>query len=241
MKPGVSRPVDAVFFDLFGTLLSLDPLDDACERLAPGRGREVARRWRARQLELSWLRTAMERWADFDVVTLDALRATLAEFGLAVDPKALTDIAGTFAKLPVRDGVSVAVGSLRERGLVTGVLTNASASTLEQVLARTGLAVDHALSVDAIRRFKPHPSVYELAVRATGLPASRIGFVTGNGWDAAGAGAFGFRVVWLRPEAAAELPPVGAPEPIVAAWPDLPGVFLRDVTPSAGVAGANAR
>jgi hypothetical protein len=63
-------------------------------------------------------------------------------------------------------------------------------------------------------------------VRATKVPASRIGFVTGNGWDAAGAGAFGFRVVWLRADAGARLPPVGAPEPIVAAWADVPGLFL---------------
>ena len=73
--------VGAVFFDLFGTLLSLAPLDDACDRLAPGRGAEIAARWRARQLEASWLRTAMERWADFDVVTREALRATLEELG----------------------------------------------------------------------------------------------------------------------------------------------------------------
>ena len=38
--------------------------------------------------------------------------------------------------------------------------------------------MDHLLSVDRARRFKPHPSVYRLAVEATGLPAERIGFVT---------------------------------------------------------------
>ena len=86
--------------------------------------------------------------------------------------------------------------------------------------------MDHYLSVDAAQRFKPHPSVYQLAVDATGLPADRIGFVTGNGWDAAGAGAFGFRVAWLRPDANASLPAVGAPEPIVATWPEIPTIFV---------------
>ncbi len=88
--------------------------------------------------------------------------------------------------------------------------------------------MDHDLSVDAARRFKPHPSVYQLAVDATGLPRERIGFVTANGWDAAGAGAFGFRVAWLRPSPAASLPAVGAPEPIVATWHEVPGAFLAD-------------
>ena len=88
--------------------------------------------------------------------------------------------------------------ALRDGGLQTGILTNASAATLDAVLRRTGLTVDHALSVDAARRFKPHPAVYELGTKATGLPAERVGFVTGNAWDAAGAGTFGYRVAWLH-------------------------------------------
>ena len=42
MTEAPGRPVDAVLFDLFGTLLSLRPLDDVCEFLAPGRGTELA-------------------------------------------------------------------------------------------------------------------------------------------------------------------------------------------------------
>ena len=90
---------------------------------------------------------------------------------------------------------------MHDAGVRTGILTNASERMLsEAAAALTGLPFDHQLSVDKARRFKPHPSVYQLAVDATGLPAERIGFVTANGWDAAGAGAFGFRVAWLRPE-----------------------------------------
>jgi FMN phosphatase YigB (HAD superfamily) len=55
------RAVDAVFFDLFGTLLDLGGLVEDCETAASGRGRELAARWRVRQLEFSWLRTTMGR------------------------------------------------------------------------------------------------------------------------------------------------------------------------------------
>jgi 2-haloacid dehalogenase len=221
------RPVHAVLFDLFGTLLSLRPLDDACEVLAPGRGTELAARWRARQLELSWLRTAMQLWVDFDQVTADALENVLHEMDVAAEPAALTRTAGAFRDLPVHPEVPGVLEALRDGGLQTGILTNASAATLDSVLRRTGLDVDHAISVDAARRFKPSPEVYELGAKATGLPAERIGFVTGNAWDAAGAGTYGFRVAWLRPPgAAATLPPVGAPDPIEATWEDIPGIFL---------------
>jgi 2-haloacid dehalogenase len=224
---GRGRPVDAVLFDLFGTLLSLRPLDDVCEAIEPGRGAELAARWRARQLELSWLRTAMQLWVDFDRVTADALENVLREMDVAAEPAAVARAAGAFRELPVNPEVADVLEELRDGGLRTGILTNASAETLDSVLRRTGLDVDDALSVDAARRFKPHPAVYELGTKATGLPANRIGFVTGNAWDAAGAGTYGFRVAWLRPPgAAAALPPVGAPEPIEATWAEVAGIFL---------------
>ena len=223
------RAVDAVFFDLFGTLLSLRPLDGVCEALAPGRGAELAGRWRGRQLELSWLRTAMERWVDFDEVTRDALGSVLAEMGVQPDAAAVARTAGAFRELPVHQEVPGVLARLREGGVLTGILTNASRATLDAVLARTGLPMDHALSVDAVRRFKPSPAVYALATEATGVPAERIGFVTGNAWDAAGSSAFGFRVAWLRAPGGPSLPPVGAPVPIEATWASIPDVFLDNV------------
>jgi 2-haloacid dehalogenase len=226
-QAATSQSVDAVFFDLFGTLLSLRPLDDACEALAPGRGAELAARWRSRQLELSWLRTAMERWVDFDAVTSDALGAVLRELGVRADTDVAARMAGAFRALPVHPEVPGVLEQLRDGGLTIGILTNASRATLDAVLARTGLPMDHALSVDAARRFKPSPAVYALATAATGLPPERIGFVTGNAWDAAGSSAFGFRVAWLRAEGGPPLPPVGAPDPIEATWETLPGVFLE--------------
>jgi 2-haloacid dehalogenase len=226
--PSTRRAVDAVFFDLFGTLLSLRPLDEACEVLAPGHSAGLAARWRARQLELSWLRTAMERWVDFDEVTRDALGSVLAEMGAQPDAAAIARTAGAFRDLPVHPEVPGVLVRLREGGVLTGILTNASRATLDAVLARSGLPMDHALSVDAARRFKPSPAVYALATDATGLPADRIGFVTGNVWDVAGSSAFGFRVAWLRAPGGPPLPPVGAPAPIEATWPSIPDVFLEN-------------
>jgi 2-haloacid dehalogenase len=222
-----ARTVTAVFFDLFGTLVDLGPLDEACDRLSLGRGAEIAARWRARQLEASWLRTVMGQWADFDVVTLDALRAAVQEFGVdgSADESALREVADAFIDLPLVDGANEVVYGLNAAGIVTGILTNASIRALDRVSGRLP-TMDHHLSVDAARQFKPHPKVYQLAVDATGLPATQIGFVTANGWDASGAGAFGFRVAWLRPGPTPGLPAVGAPEPIIATWPEIVPIFI---------------
>jgi 2-haloacid dehalogenase len=57
---------------------------------------------------------------------------------------------------------------------------------------------DAVLSVDALKTYKPAPQVYRLAVERLGVAASDIGFVSSNGWDAAGAKSFGFTVYWIN-------------------------------------------
>jgi 2-haloacid dehalogenase len=69
------------------------------------------------------------------------------------------------------------------------------------------------LSVDEVGVYKPHPSVYELAVKAFGLPPERILFVSSNPWDAAGAKTFGFTVAWVNR--------AGAPFERLGVTPDL--------------------
>jgi 2-haloacid dehalogenase len=54
------------------------------------------------------------------------------------------------------------------------------------------------LSVHSAKVFKPHASVYRIAEDQLGVPRSLMGFVSSNGWDAAGAKSFGFRVFWVN-------------------------------------------
>jgi 2-haloacid dehalogenase len=54
------------------------------------------------------------------------------------------------------------------------------------------------LSVHPAKIFKPAPQVYAIAEEALGVPRSLLGFVSSNGWDAAGAKTFGFRTFWIN-------------------------------------------
>jgi 2-haloacid dehalogenase len=71
---------------------------------------------------------------------------------------------------------------------------------LQAAVAAASLAAqfDQVLSVEAVGVFKPHPSVYQLAVDRLDVAAARICFVSSNGWDIAGAAQFGFRAVWVN-------------------------------------------
>jgi 2-haloacid dehalogenase len=68
------------------------------------------------------------------------------------------------------------------------------------VVRNAGLAgrFQAVLSVDPLRIFKPHPTVYQLAPDALGVSTAEIAFISSNFWDVTGATAFGFRTFWIN-------------------------------------------
>ena len=229
-RPTLPGPVDAVFFDLYGTLVDLAGLTWACDVAAPGRGAELATRWRQRQIEATWLRNVMDRWADFEAVTSQALAVALEELSIELPPgEAERTLLPAWRILPARLGVEAVLDRLDSGGVPAGILTNGSEPMLVETLAGAGLEgrFRWLLSVDAVRRYKPAPEVYRLAVDATGAAPERLGFVTANAWDAAGAAAYGFRVAWLASPGVA-LPAVGPFDqpPTAVSLSELPALFV---------------
>ncbi len=71
---------------------------------------------------------------------------------------------------------------------------------LAAAAANAGIAdlFDAILSVEEVKVYKPHPSVYGLVCERLNMVASRVCFLSSNGWDAYSAKAFGFRVLWCN-------------------------------------------
>jgi 2-haloacid dehalogenase len=91
--------------------------------------------------------------------------------------------------------VPAALRSLQGR---KAILSNGSPDMLEPLVRNSKLELDAVLSVDEVKVFKPAPEVYDIAVRRLKVAKERIGFVSSNGWDAAGAKSFGFQVFWIN-------------------------------------------
>jgi 2-haloacid dehalogenase len=220
--------VDAVIFDLFGTLLDIASLrsvamtilgDDVAAQLIP--------RWRDKQISYSFATTLMDRYVDFDTITSMALDYALATTGAKVDANARRSLVDGWLSLRPYPDATLALEALRSRGMRCAVLTNGTLATAKRALANSGLdaLLDDVWSVDEVRRFKPAPQVYAFAAQRLGAPAQRIGFVSSNGWDATGAGAFGFRVIWCNRSGAPRetLPP--EPSHIVTSLDSLPQIL----------------
>ena len=194
------EPVRAIVFDAYGTLFDVASAAARQRDVLGERHVALSRLWRQKQLEYTWLRTLMGRHADFRQVTADALDYALEALSL---PAELRDrLLEIYMRLDAYADARPTLERLRERGLRTAILSNGTPSMLAAAVesAKLDALLDPLLSVESVGLFKPVPAVYQLAVDRLGIEAARIGFVSANGWDAAGAAAFGFRTVWVNRE-----------------------------------------
>ncbi len=190
--------VKALVFDAYGTLFDVHSVVAECERRFPGRGAELSRLWRQKQLEYTWLRSLMGRYENFERITKESLVHSSAALGLDLDSDAQRSLMDAYLHLTPYPEVP---GALRGLGpYARAILSNGSPDMLAAVVDHAGLGenFDAVLSVDVLRIFKPHPSVYKLATDKLGVLAEEVGFVSSNFWDITGATCFGFRTYWIN-------------------------------------------
>ena len=65
--------LEALVFDAYGTLYDVHSVLRRCESFFAGRGAQLSQLWRAKQLEYTWQRSLMARYAPFSIVTREAL------------------------------------------------------------------------------------------------------------------------------------------------------------------------
>src|SRR5687767_852588 len=193
------RSLAAVVFDAYGTLFDLSAIAGGARDVLGQDTEAFALLWRRKQLEYTWLRALMGDYADFWQVTGEALDFALAAMGRE-DVGLRARLMQRHMNVPAYPDVVPALTALRARRLKTAILTNGSPHMITAAVNAAELRkhLDQILSVDAVRSYKPHPTVYALAPAALQCEPLDIAFVSANPWDVAGAAHFGFRAVWLN-------------------------------------------
>lgn len=188
--------IRALVFDAYGTLFDVHSVQARCDALWPGKGALLSQTWRAKQLEYTWQRSLMRRYAPFSQVTAEALAYSCALLKLVLGEPEKNALMQEYLRLALYPEVVAAMNKFKT--LQRAILTNGSPDMIDPLVAHSGLSFDAVLSVDALRIYKPAPEVYQLAVDRLGVPEAQIGFVSSNCWDALGAKSFGFKVTWIN-------------------------------------------
>ncbi len=217
--------IEACVFDAYGTLFDVNAAASHCSEALGEKWQPLAEIWRAKQLQYTWLRSLTGHYVDFWQVTADGLDFALESLGVdggALRPR-LLDLC---VELDCYAEVPNVLATLKAAGMKTAILSNGSPEMLRAAADNAGISghLDAILSVDEIGIYKPRPEVYRLVNTHLGVDSAAVSFQSSNSWDAHGASAYGFKVVWVNRfgQAREKLP--GAPDVEVDSLVPLPGI-----------------
>jgi 2-haloacid dehalogenase len=213
----------AVLFDAYGTLFDVYSVGVLAEQLFPGQGEKLSSLWRDKQIDYTRLVSMGGRYRPFLELTRAGLRNACRRLGLALDGAAEERLMNQYRQLAAFPENHAVLAELKRRGVPAGVLSNGDPEMLAVAVRSAGFGdlLQHQLSVDGVRRYKPDPAAYAIGPAALGLPAQDILFVSSNGWDAIGATWHGYTTLWVNR--------AGLPLESLDTEPARTGSSLRDV------------
>lgn len=193
----------AVLFDAYGTMFDVYSVSLLAEQFFPGQGQALSVLWRDKQIEYTRLVTTSnhgEFYRPFWELTRAGLRYSCKRLGLDLSAEREERLMNQYRALSAFPENKRVLTALRERGIVTGILSNGDPGMLDVAVKSAGLDgwLDHVISIDGIRKYKTHPDAYALGPQATGVPARQTVFVSCNAWDALAATWYGYRVLWVN-------------------------------------------
>ena len=194
-----------IAFDIYGTLADTSGVARALAAHTEDAA-GFAARWRDKQLEYTFRRTAMRHYADFGQCTNEALLFVCAERGLRLSDSQLQTLTAEYTRLPLFADVKSALEQLRAvDGLRMFAFSNGKAQAIQQWLAAKGIGDYFAdiISADEIKMFKPAPEVYNHFLTRAKAEAKTTWLISGNPFDIIGAQNTGINGAWLNRTGAA--------------------------------------
>ncbi|MBD0865221.1 MAG: haloacid dehalogenase type II [Rhodobacteraceae bacterium] len=160
----------------------------------------IARDWRLKQLQYSWLRAITNAHTDFWDVTADGLDWALNANGLTEQSALRQRLLDLYWELACYSEAPEMLARLKSAGLTTAILSNGSPGMLNGAVQSAGISdlLDDVLSVEEVGVFKPDSRVYDMVGKRFGCAPTNVLFASSNGWDAAGAAGYGFQTVWVN-------------------------------------------
>jgi 2-haloacid dehalogenase len=228
--------IKAVIFDAYGTLFDVYSIQILAEQIYPGKGADIAVKWRDKQIEYTRLITqsdphnasGSQYFRPFWELTRLSLEYTLDRLKLDRESGQVEKLLEQYMRLtPFAENLAV-LQKIKARGLTTAILSNGSMDMLTSAVKSAGMidVLDHLISVDSIRLFKTSPESYGLVQKAIPVNKDEVLFVTSNSWDALGSTWFGFKTHWVNRQ--------GLPFEALSPQPHFSGTDLNSVLISLG-------
>ena len=194
----MSRPYDAVLFDLLTALLDSWTLWNEVAGSA-----EAGQIWRAAYLRQTY---ATGAYRPYEILVAEAAEA------VGLDRSLADELDARYAELQPWPGVVPVLSDLAAAGLKLGIVTNCSHRLGRIAAGRLGINFDSIVTAEEAGWYKPDPRPYQAALDQLGVPPARCLFVAGSAYDLFGTAPLGLPAFWH--DRIGMKPPEGTPEPL---------------------------
>lgn len=216
-----------VVFDVNETLLDVGALAPQFERAFGDRA--VLQEWFTNVVLYSQTLTIAGPYTDFGSIARACLDMTAQARGVTLQPPERDAILRGLVSLPAHADVHASLEGLRAAGFRLVTLTNSAPAAVEQQLTNAGIRdfFERALSVDAVRRFKPAGEVYAFAARELSVPPSQLRLVAAHAWDVLGAMRAGCAAAFVARRGKTLFPLVQTPDIVAADLNQVASAIIR--------------
>ncbi|KAL8999615.1 MAG: hypothetical protein Q9169_001575 [Polycauliona sp. 2 TL-2023] len=198
-----------VAFDLYGTLLSTESIaQELAKQFSQEESGAIAATWRKYQLEYTWRLNSMGQYLPFSTVTHRALSHAVSENNIPLPSEAATaSLMSAYDSLSTFPDVPPALEPLGKSSSITPVVfSNGTDQMVGNSVHRSPDLSPYSkvfrdiVTVEEVKKFKPHPDVYYHLAKKVGKGKEQMGdmwLVSGNPFDVVGAKAVGMKAAWV--------------------------------------------
>ncbi|GAE95304.1 (S)-2-haloacid dehalogenase [Gracilibacillus boraciitolerans JCM 21714] len=190
--------IKALVFDAYGTLFDVHSVIEKCNELFDGKGVEISKTWREKQLEYANLHQIMGNYKSFYQITNHALHYAVKLHDEQLDKRAENELLKAYLQLSTFPEVKDVLTQLQDKKLA--VFSNGSHDMLDPLIKQSKITdiFDQIISVDEIKQFKPAVASYKYAAKELKVKPEEVLFMSSNGWDISGAKNYGFHTAWIN-------------------------------------------
>ncbi len=192
--------ISTLIFDVNETLLDLQPLKDSINSSL--NDQNAAEVWFSELLQYSLVESITGSYHDFSMIAASILKMNARKRKLDLNDEEIGEILKPISFLHAYPEVAEGLVRLSKAGYKMVAFSNGKPSVLKDQLEFSGLAqyFDHILSVDAVKKYKPHPDTYRYAVDKAGGELRTTMMIAAHGWDIAGAARAGMQTAFIERE-----------------------------------------
>lgn len=188
---------ELLLFDVNETLLDLS---DMKAQINEAFTHEFAfNQWFATMLHYSLVGNEADLYHPFGVVGKATLRMTATVLDRPITDQEIERLVKLILSRPAHQDVPQSLQKLQKAGYRIAALTNSAPEAVKKQMDFAGLTpfFEALLSVDEVKKYKPHESTYRRAAQFLEVPLGNVMMIAAHGWDVAGAQQVGMKTAFL--------------------------------------------